>query len=230
MLNSYEFNDRAYLDDFSEKQWNILSFLINGSSWARKIYDELGDPSLATVSKNLKKFKNLNLVSDKKVGKKMIYSLTEKGRSACIKYEIKREAGLIGINWAGSLYDKGYKIRFLDDLTGVVKHKKKLFAWNPKTKDVKLAHLFDVREVPSFYGFFIDVRRDVKKPIRMTKFHENISKQVSDMNNEKQIQQFLKNFFDLNRNIKTISDIKRVATVTAIPSLTNGGSKIKRML
>jgi hypothetical protein len=144
------------------------------------------------------------LVKSFKDKNKKLYELTSKGRDACAYYRIRQEAGYSGIEWAKNLFTKGYKVRFLQDLTGLPGHRRWLFAWNPHTRDVDMALIFGTKSIsregdsPAYIAQYVDRERNPKEPIRHDVLFDFIKNNVNDFENEQQLTKALKSFWDPN--------------------------------
>jgi len=156
-----------------------------------------------TVIRHLKRMESYGYVVSRRVGKRKIYELTELGRDACAYFRIKRDVGYIGLEWAKSKAERGFKVRFLSDLTGLSQHKRWLFAWNPKTGECDLAAIFGVRslmnkkgEGPRYLAQYVDRKKSPDKPLKSAELFEYLKQNVKDWSDEGLIQKALKAFWN----------------------------------
>lgn len=142
------------------------------------------------------------LIHSWKDGKKTLCDTTSDGKDACVYFRIRREAGYSGIQWAVTMLEKGYEVRFLYDLTGLENHKRWLFAWNPSTGDSDLAFILGTRSAkskpggPAYIAQYVDRNQNPDAPIRHNELLDYIKQNVKDFNNESRIGDALKTFWD----------------------------------
>jgi len=181
---------------------SILEALFNGEKWFNELARVL-KMNKATLSRRLEFMERNGFVSRRKMGRKTIYTLTPLGIDACSYFKIKRETGFVGLEWAESKLASGYKVRLLSDLTGLVQHKRWLFAWNPETGDCDLAAIFGVRslkskgDAPRYLAQLVDREKSPDKPLKSAELFEYLESNVEDWNDEQAIAKTLKSFWSL---------------------------------
>jgi DNA-binding HxlR family transcriptional regulator len=166
-----------------------------------KLHRLLGGPNRATLSKKLKALEGDGLIErakDPRHSQRQFFRLTEKGLELASLLKIKREAGWLGLEWAGAMLEKGYRVRFMDELTGLRNHQGKLFAWHPDTGDVQIAQVFGVRVYPPdhIWGQYVDRERDPEKPIRHSHLLDFLRANVRDWRDEGELGEALRRFYD----------------------------------
>ena len=182
---------------------SLLQALFSGAQWVNALAKKTGKNKRSIIN-HLRYLQKNGLVASQKVGKKMIFELTEKGKDACVYYQIKKEAGYVGLEWAKEKFEKGYRVRFLSDLTGLLQHKRWLFAWHPFKGEFDLAQIFGVKTVknnagsPAYVAQYLDREVDPSKPIRQSELFEFVKNNVKDFGNEQEIAGALKQFWDPN--------------------------------
>jgi len=180
---------------------SILQSLFNGALWLNEISRRTNKNKRSTRAQ-LAYLERMELVKRLKKKNRKLYELTSKGKDACAYYRIRQEAGYSGIEWARNLFSKGYKVRFLQDLTGLPNHKRWLFAWNPETGDSDLAMVFGTRSVktkdgsPAYVAQYVDRNQNPDLPIRQNELFTYIKQNVSDFNDENQMSEVLKNYWN----------------------------------
>lgn len=175
----------------------LLSASMSVNELARRLHR-----NKRTVIRHLRTMERYGYVISRRVGKKKEYELTELGRDACAYFRIKRDAGYIGLEWAKSKAERGFKVRFLSDLTGLSQHERWLFAWNPKTGECDLAAIFGVRslkskEGPRYLAQLVDLEKSPDKPLKSAELFEYLEANIKDWNDEKAIAENLKSFWSL---------------------------------
>lgn len=161
------------------------------------------------LSKNLKNLVKEGLVESdfqpgdrSKRGRKNQYRVTKKGIKHLTRSKIRNLYGLVGIKWAEENWSKGYEIRFLNDLSHHEAHKRYLLAWNPETKDIRLAQIFGTREFsktsggPRYLAQYVDRKKNPKAPIRQNDFFDFIKTKVKNLENDKEIGEAVREYYD----------------------------------
>jgi len=137
----------------------------------------------------------------KGLGVKNWISLTKKGTDYLFRHKVRSLYGYLGLEWADDLWKKGYEIQFLGYLTGIERQRNFLFAWHPKSKDIKILQFFSPREYKhgNLIGFHVTEdpmvpmgqRIEQKNPIE-----EFIVREAGEEFTEENIGRALKKFFD----------------------------------
>lgn len=190
--------------DLSSRAEEILRALLDGPLCKNDVLRRVTkEGARNTLWKELSTLEADGYIEANKQGKKILVSLTEKGRNECARSRIAKEAGFSGIEWANQYWEKGYNVRFLSDLTGLEGHDKWLFAWNPQTRDADLAAIYGVRSVksnqggPRYQAQFVDREKSPNKPVRDAELFSYINEKCIDWS-EDSISEVLKSFWDQN--------------------------------
>lgn len=185
----------------------LRALLVKGEAHVNEVV-RLVKRNKRTVIKRLERMEEHGLVASEHVGKKKIYRLTEKGRDICSVLRIKAEAGAIGLEWAEEKMARGWRVRVLEELTGLSNHRKWLFAWNPETGECDLAAVFGVRSLmgkpnaPRYVAQLVDRKKSPDRPLKHAELFEFLKENVKDWGSEENIKRALKSFWD-PRNFNT---------------------------
>jgi hypothetical protein len=137
----------------------------------------------------------------KELGKKNWIRLTRRGAKHLTEHKIRSFWGFAGFKWAEDLWKKGYEIQFLANLTGIEAHKNFLFAWHPKSKDIRILQSLNPREYKkeSFIGFRVtrDPTTALGQRLEESNPIENfVLKEAGDELSEENVGKALRKFFD----------------------------------
>jgi len=184
------------------RRLGILRVLLNSRNGihAKEIYGHVETlMAWGTCLHHLNELKDEGTLERELKGRKTVYRLTKEGRDFCARLQIKEEVGLLDFDWANRLFREGYRVRFLSDLTGNEGQKRWLFAWNPKTRDIKYALFFGMKEVPKdgYTAQYVDRSKKADAPITKTTLQDFVNNNVSDFENEEEIAAALRKFYDV---------------------------------
>jgi hypothetical protein len=127
------------------------------------------------------------------------YYLTPMGSTYLTRHKISTLYGQTGLTWADEKWQKGYKVKFLNDfIPEQDKEKRLLLAWHPQSGDVKLAEIFNPREFEEgkYRGQLVDRNRDPDRPISDDAITEFIRNNAKNLDDDEEVKNAVKMFYD----------------------------------
>jgi len=153
--------------------------------------------SKATILKHLYYLRKCGIVRQVRSPthkQKRIQKLTSRGVTLATKFATHEYAGYIGDRWIQECEREGYDdFRFLSDFTRKDGHKTFLVAINRKVRDMKIAQLFEPRDV-RFFGLNPKKSEDTASIERNT-IQEFLRRHVIDFGDEQKLARAMSDFY-----------------------------------